>query len=36
MALGATRKIVLLRILRYALTLAAAGVVCGLIASVGL
>jgi len=36
MALGASRKIVLLRILRYALTLAAVGVICGLIASVGL
>lgn len=36
MALGASRKIVLLRIVRYALTLGAVGVVCGLAASVGL
>jgi len=36
MALGASPKIVLLRTLRYALTVAAAGVVCGLIASIGL
>jgi predicted permease len=36
MALGASRQIVLLRILRYALTLAATGVIGGLIASIGL
>jgi putative ABC transport system permease protein len=36
MALGASRRIVLLRILRYALTLAAIGVIGGLIASIGL
>jgi putative ABC transport system permease protein len=36
MALGASRRIVLLRILRYALSLAAVGVVSGLIAAVGL
>jgi predicted permease len=36
MALGATRNIVLLRTLRYALTLAAIGVAAGLIASVGI
>ena len=36
MALGASRKVVLLRTLRYALTVAAVGVACGLIASVGL
>lgn len=36
MALGATRKDVLLRTLRYALTVAAAGIACGLIASIGL
>jgi ABC-type antimicrobial peptide transport system permease subunit len=36
MALGASRQIVVLRILRYALTLAATGVVGGLIASIGL
>jgi predicted permease len=36
MAIGASRKIVLLRTLRYAVTLAAVGVVCGLVASVGL
>jgi putative ABC transport system permease protein len=36
MALGASRKIVLLRTLLYALTLAGVGVVCGLVASVGL
>ena len=36
MAMGASRKIVLLRTLRYAVTLAAVGVVCGLVASVGL
>ena len=35
-ALGASRKIVLLRILRYALSLAAVGIGCGLVASVGL
>jgi predicted permease len=36
MALGASRKIVLLRIMRYALGLAAAGIVCGLVVSFGL
>ena len=36
MALGASPKIVVLRTLRYALTVAATGVVCGLIASIGL
>jgi putative ABC transport system permease protein len=36
MALGASRKIVLLRIIRYALGLAAAGIVCGLVVSFGL
>jgi putative ABC transport system permease protein len=36
MALGAPRNIVLLRILRYAFTLAATGVFAGLIASIGL
>jgi putative ABC transport system permease protein len=36
MALGASRKVVLVRILRYALTLAATGVACGLVASLGL
>jgi predicted permease len=36
MALGASRQIVVLRILRYALTLAATGAVGGLIASIGL
>jgi putative ABC transport system permease protein len=36
MALGATRKDVLLRTLRYALTVAAAGIACGLTASIGL
>lgn len=35
MALGATRANVVMRSLRYALTLSAIGVVCGLIASVG-
>jgi ABC-type antimicrobial peptide transport system permease subunit len=36
MALGASRQTVLLRIVRYALTIAATGVAAGLIASVGL
>jgi len=36
MALGASRKTVLLRTLRYALTLAAIGVAGGLVASLGL
>jgi len=36
MALGASRKVVLLRTLRYALTVAVMGVVGGLIASIGL
>jgi putative ABC transport system permease protein len=36
MALGASRKVVLLRTLRYALTVAVAGIAGGLIASIGL
>ena len=36
MALGASRRVVLLRTLRYALTLAGAGVAAGLVASLGL
>ena len=36
MALGASPKVVLLRTLRFALTVTATGVVCGLIASIGL
>ena len=36
MALGASPKVVLLRTLRFALTVTATGVACGLIASIGL